>query len=133
MCTLSTNCSWQLEFDVCFHEHQKTKIFGLAHKVLGIVYKWIKIITYHVFAFVIGVPLMIIWALFSGITAFVYSWIWSPVLRVAIFWLAALLPLITVPIVIMYRPLVDVTARVFRQIQIKANLNGQLYGQTQVV
>lgn len=124
---------WQLEFAACFHEHQKTKIFGMAHKVLEIVYKWIKLITYHVLAFAIGVPLMIVWAFLGGIFAFIYSWIWSPILRVLIFILAAVLPVATMPLVLLCRPLVDVSARMFRQIQIKANLNGQLYGQHQTV
>ena len=123
----------QLEFEACFHEHKKTKTIRPVHNVLGVTYKWIKLITYHSFVFIIGIPLMIVWAFVNGIMAFIYSWIWSPALRLSIFWLAAALPLVTMPLVVIFKPLVDVSARMFRQIQIKANLNGQLYGQPQTV
>ena len=133
-CTLNfVHFSVQLEFEACFHEHEKTKTVVQLHDVLGVVYKWIKLITYHLFVVLIGIPLMIIWAFVNGIMAFLYSWIWSPVLRLSIFWLAAILPLVTMPLVVIFKPLVDVSARIFRQIRIKANLNGQLYGQPQNV
>ena len=123
----------QLEYDACFHEHKKSKTIRQVHDVLEFIYKWIKLITYHFFVFLIGIPLMIVWAFLNGIMAFIYSWIWSPVLRLSIFWLAAAMPLVTMPLVAIFKPLADVIGRMFRQIRIKADLNGQLYGQPQTV
>ncbi len=120
----------QLEFSDAFHEHKKTSVVKPVHDVLGIIYKWIKLITYHVFVFLIGIPLMIIWALVNGITAFTYSWIYSPALRITIFWIAASLPLGTMPLVTLFRPLVDMGARCFSQIRLKGSVEGKGFVQT---
>ena len=115
----------QLEFDAAFHEHKKTSLVKPMHNILGIVYKWTKLITYHVFVIIIGIPLMIVWALVNGITAFTYSWLWSPAMRITIFWIAATLPLVTMPLVTIFRPLTDVAARCLSQIYVKAALDGK--------
>ncbi len=115
----------QLEFDAAFHEHKKTSLAKPVHDILEIVYKWTKLITYHIFVIIIGIPLMIVWALVNGITAFTYSWIWSPAMRITIFWVAATLPLVTMPLVTIFRPLIDVAARCLSQIRIKTDLNGK--------
>ena len=122
----------QLEFAATFHEHKNTSLIKPVHGVLGIIYKWIKIITYHIFVFVIGIPLMIIWALLNGIMAFIYSWIWSPTLRITIFWIAAVLPLITMPLVTIFRPLIDVAARCLSKIRCKAGVDGKGFVQNAV-
>ncbi|XP_064394053.1 uncharacterized protein LOC135341430 [Halichondria panicea] len=114
-----------LEFDATFHEHKKTSLVKPMHDILGIVYKWTKLITYHVFVIIIGIPLMIVWALVNGITAFTYSWLWSPAMRITIFWIAATLPLVTMPLVTIFRPLTDVAARCLSQIRVKAALDGK--------
>ncbi len=117
--------SMQLEFAATFHEHKKTGLVKPVHDVLGIIYKWTKLITYHFFVFLIGIPVMIMWAFVNGIIAFIYSWLYSPALRVAIFWIAAMLPLVTMPLVAIYRPLVDATARCFSKIRIKGAFEGK--------
>ena len=114
----------QLEYKATFHEHEKTKVLEPVSKVLEIIYRWIKLIVYHFFVFIIGIPLMLMWAFLNGIMAFIYSWMWSPVLRISIFWLAATLPLATMPLVTIFRPLIDVAARCLRQIRLKGALTG---------
>jgi len=114
-----------LEFEATFHEHKKTALVAPVHQVLGVIYKWIKLITYHIFVFLVGIPMMIIWALVNGIMAFIYSWLWSPALRITIFWLAATVPLVTMPLVTIARPLVDVLARCFSKINVKGDLTGK--------
>ena len=120
-----SHISLQLEFEATFHEHKKTALFKPVREVLGLIYKWIKLIVYHFFVFVIGIPLLILWAIVNGITAFTYSWMWSPAVRISIFWYAAVLPLFTMPLVSIFRPFVDVAARCLRQIRIKGTLTGK--------
>ena len=118
--------SLQLEFDKCFHEHKSTKTFPQLHACLGVTYKYTKLVIYHIFVILIGVPMTLLWALINGIMVFVLVWLYQPVLRLTIMWIYALTPLVTVPLQAIFTPLVDVGARIFRQIRIKAKLDGAL-------
>ena len=66
----------------------------------------------------------IIWAIINGIMVFVLVWLYQPLLRLTIMWVYAFTPLVTVPLQAIFTPLVDVGARIFRQIRIKATLDG---------
>ncbi len=46
-------------------------------------------------------------------------------MRITIFWVAAILPLVTMPLVTIFRPLIDMAARCLSQIRIKTDLNGK--------
>ena len=126
----------QLEFDRCFHEHKSTKTFPQLNTCLGITYKYTKLVIYHIFVILIGVPMAILWAILNGIMVFILVWLYQPVLRVTVMWIYAFTPLVTVPIQAIFTPLVDVSARIFRQIRIKASLDGsyaeKLAGRNQV-
>ena len=126
----------QLEFDKCFHEHKSTKTFRQLNVCLGVTYKYTKLVIYHIFVILIGVPMAILWAILNGLMVFILVWLYQPVLRVTVMWIYALTPLFTVPIQAILTPLVDVSARIFRQIRIKANLEGsfadRLAGRSQV-
>ena len=90
----------------------------------------------HIFVILIGVPMAILWAILNGIMVFILVWLYQPVLRVTVMWIYAFTPLVTVPIQAIFTPLVDVSARIFRQIRIKASLEGsyaeKLAGRNQV-
>ena len=66
----------------------------------------------------------LIWAIISGIMVFILVWLYQPGLRLTIMWIYAITPLVTVPLQAIFTPLVDVAARIFRQIRIKAKLDG---------
>ena len=88
------------------------------------VYKYTKLVIYHIFVILIGIPLAIIWAVINGIMVFILVWLYQPVLRMTVMWIYAVTPLVTVPLQAIYTPLVDAHARIFRQIRIKAKLDG---------
>ena len=114
----------QLEFNKCFHEHKSTKTFPELNLCLGLCYKYTKLVIYHIFVILIGVPMAILWAIINGIMVFVLVWLYQPALRLTIMWIYAATPLITVPLQAIFTPLVDVSARLFRQIRVKATLDG---------
>ena len=96
------------------------------YKVLGMVYKYTKLVLYHIFVILVGIPLTIVWAIVNGITTFVLVWVWGPALRYFIVWVYAVTPAVTTPYRALLAPLVDVAARIFRQIRVQANINGSL-------
>ena len=114
----------QLDFNKCFYEHKSTKSFDQLNVCLGITYQFTKLVTYHIFVFLLGIPMLIFWALFNAVVVFILVWIYQPGLRVMIMVTYAWMPLVTVPLQAMLTPLVDASARIFRQIRIKANLEG---------
>ena len=116
----------QLEFDACFHEHKSTKTWPQLYQLTGLMYKYTKLIVYHFFVILIGLILAFIWAVINGIMAFIHVWIWGPALKLSLLWIYAVIPLVTEPLRAIFTPLVDVQARVFRQIRVQANLTGPL-------
>ena len=68
----------------------------------------------------------ILWAILNGLFVFIHVWIYLPAMKITIFWVYAFAPLMAAPIQAIFTPLVDVSARIFRQIRIKATLNGPL-------
>ena len=116
----------QLEFDKCFQEHKSTYTIPLVYKVIGYVFKYTKLVVYNIFVIIFGFLFAFLWALIYGIVVFVLSWIWSPALRLTLLTVNAILPAVTEPLRALFMPLVDVSARFFRQIRIKLSLDGGL-------
>ena len=96
------------------------------HTVLSYAFKYTKLVVYNILVLFFGLPFAILWAFIYGIIVFVLSWIWSPVLRLTLLAFNAVVPLCTEPFQAMFSPLVDVSARFFRQIRIKLSLDGGL-------
>ncbi len=94
--------------------------------MLGVIYKYTKLIFYHIFVIVFGIPLTFVWALTNGIIVFYLVWIWGPVLRLFIVLIYSIAPAVTTPVQALLSPLVDVLARIFRQCRIKADIGGNL-------
>ena len=113
-----------MEFEDCFEEHNKTKTFAGLYKVLGIVYKYTKLVLYHIFVILIGVPLMFLWAIVNGIMAFILVWVWGPALRLLVVVVYSVAPAYVVPVQAIFSPIVDVFARIFRQCVIQAKMSG---------
>ena len=91
---------------------------------MGFVYKYTKLITYHVFVILFGMVFAILFAFINGLISFIHVWIYGPALKITLLWVYAFTPLITVPLRAIFTPIVDVSARIFRQIRIQANLTG---------
>ena len=82
---------------------------------------------YNVFVVTLGIIFTFIWAVLMGFFTFYVNFVWSPSLRLALLLVASMLPLVTQPLRILLSPLADAIARVFRQIRIKATLDGGLF------
>ena len=111
-----------MDFKECFHEHESTKTIQPVYKVMGLTYKYIKLVTYHLFVLFLGFIPVVLFALINGVVSFVHVWIFSPLAKVTLLWVYAIVPLAVAPLKAFFTPLVDVQARIFRQIRV--NLSG---------
>ena len=96
------------------------------YMLTGLMYKYTKLFVYYFFVLVIGLFLVFIWAVMNGIVVFFHVWIWGPTLKFILLVTYAVMPLVTEPLRALFTPLVDVQARIFRQIRVQANLSGPL-------
>ncbi len=114
--------SLQLDFENCFTEHKSTKTAPSVYIFVGLLYKYLKLITYHIFVFFIGIPFAIFWAITNGIIIFTVVWIWGPVLKViSMVAHSFAAPLVAVATEVALKPCIDMTARVFRKIRVKGD------------
>ena len=93
-------------------------------KFTEVMYKYTLIIVYHVCVFLYGVVFAFLFAIINAVMAFIHVWIYGPALKIALLWIYAFAPLVVAPIRAMYRPLVDASARIFRQIRVDGKLHG---------
>ena len=118
--------SLQLDFKECFHEHKSTRTIPVYYKMMDYTYKYVKSFVYHFFVFVFGIVFAILFAMLNGIMSFIHVWIFGPTLKLTLLWIYAVAPLATAPVRAIYVPLVDATARIFRQIRLQARLSGPI-------
>ena len=116
----------QLEFEAVFKEHKSTRTIPLVYKAYGYVFKFTKLILYNLFVIIFGIPLAILWGLQLSLIVFVVTWIYHPGLKIVLLVVNATLPIVTEPLRALFTPLVDVLARVFRQIRVNTTVNGDL-------
>eukprot|EP00731_Ephydatia_muelleri_P030370 Em0021g893a len=115
-----------LDFEDCFREHKSTKLVDPIYKVYGITYKYIKLAVYHLLVLVFGIPIAIIWALINAIIAFTCTWLWSPVLKIVVLLIYGISPLVTETVRAFMSPLVDMSARILRQIRLHVTTGDKL-------
>ena len=111
-----------MDFKECFREHESTKTIQPVYKVMGLTYKYTKLVTYHIFVLLLGFILAVVFALINAFVSFVHVWIFGPLAKVVLLWVYAIIPLAVAPLKAFFTPLVDVHARIFRQIRV--NLSG---------
>ena len=92
----------------------------------GYIFKYTKMIFYNILVFIFGFLLSFVWGLILSIISFTVTWLWNPGLKSMLLVISATLPAVTEPLKALFTPLVDVQARVFRQIRVQAWLNGGL-------
>lgn len=115
-----------MDFTACFHEHKSTKTIPIVYKINGYIFKYTKLVFYNLLVILFGWASSIFWALQLAMLAFILTWIWRPVLKMVLIVVSSTLPAVTEPLKILFTPLVDVQARIFRQIRVKGWLNGEL-------
>lgn len=113
----------QLDFNRFFEEDKDTKTFPAIYKAVGLVYKYIKLVLYHVLVIVLGIPLAILWAILNGIMIFVYVWIWGPVLRFFIIHVYSVAPAATVPVRAILGPVFETIGLMLSHIRFKGKLS----------
>ncbi len=93
---------------------------------MGMVYQYTKLIIYHSLVLTLGLLLAFLWAIINGLMAFVHTWIYNPALKAILLWVYAIAPIFTEPLRAFLKPLVDVSARIFRQIRVSTNFSGSV-------
>ena len=88
-------------------------------------FTYIKLFVYNFLVLILGLPLAVLWGIIIAISAFIYTWIWGPALKTVLMWLYASVPLVLAFLRSVYRPFVDVSARIFRQIRLRSSVNGK--------
>ena len=115
----------QLEFEACFQEHPNTNVSPKIVNCLDISYKWTKLVSYYIFVILIGVPLAMVWACMNGLAVFCCVWVWGPYLKLILLCLHSCAPAIVTPVQVLCTPIVDVFARILRQVRVQAIVLGQ--------
>ena len=114
----------QLEFKECFREHKSVQTHPHFKKVTEFVYKYTLMIVYHIFVLLFGILIAFIGGLINAMMVFIHVWLHGPLLKLYLLWTYAFAAYVVAPIRAMYQPLVDASARVFRQIRVDGKLNG---------
>ena len=114
----------QFDFKEFFHEHESTKTNSVYYTLMGYTYTYVKLIIYNILVVTFGILFAVLYATLNGIMSFIYVWIYGPAIKIILLWVYAVEPLVTAPVRAIFVPLVDGTARIFRQIRIQVHLNG---------
>ena len=91
---------------------------------MGAVYKYTKLTIYHIIVIFTGLPIAFMWGLVNGCTVYIMVWLYQPLLRVVVLCTYACAPIFTAPMQAGCTPIVDVLARICRQIRVKTNSGG---------
>ncbi len=75
---------------------------------------------------VFGILISFLWAVVLGTLSFILAWLLNPALKATILTVSRILPALTEPLKALLTPLVDVHARIFRQIRVRSWLEGGL-------
>ena len=127
----SNNCNTvaalllQVGYDSYFHEGKSTRIFGPCYICVGFLYKGINLIVYNIFAILIGVPMVFVWAILNALMMMLYVWIFQPIIKNVILCTYIWCPLCTICFTALCTPIVDMFARCLRQIRVKVNLESE--------
>lgn len=109
-----------MEFEDCIEEHPKAKIWPKLLNFQNAGYKHTKLVVYYILVIIIGIPLTFIWACINGTVVFSCVWCWGPLLKLIKLCVFSTAPAITFPYQMWCSPIVDIFARLFRQIRLQA-------------
>lgn len=113
-----------MEFEACIQEHPKTTVSPKMVHIMGICYKYTKLVAYYIFVILVGFPMMFVWGCVNGSTVFCCVWFWGPILKLILLWVHSCAPAIVTPVQVVCTPIVDVFARILRQIRMQAIVIG---------
>lgn len=95
------------------------------HATVGIGYKYTKLVVYYILVILVGVPMTFVWGFLTGSTVFCCVWLWGPALKIFTLCCHLGAPVIYIPFQVICAPIVDVAARIFRQVRMQAIILGQ--------
>ena len=95
----------------------------MLHNVIRLTYDYTKLVVYHIFVLLLGIMFACLFAIFNGILNFSLVWVFGPLVKMLIVLAYSLAPAVTGPYSAVMGPMVDISARFFRQIRIKTNLD----------
>ena len=98
----------------------------MINQALDKVFTITKLMMYNLLVILIGFPTAFFWALGFASIAFFCTYILSPFIRMILIFVHVIMPLATETTRSLLYPLGDAIGRIFRQIQIKASLDGGL-------
>lgn len=115
----------QLEFDACVQEHPNTNVAPKLLGCLGISYKYSKLVAYYIFVILVGIPMTFVWGCMNGSAVFCCVWMWGPTLKLITLCIHSCAPVFVIPVQVICSPIVDVFARILRQVRMQAIIIGQ--------
>ena len=115
----------QLGFNSYFQENKSTRLIGPCYIIVAFLYKVINLIVYNIFALLIGAPISIVWAILNALMMMLYVWIFQPIIKNCILCVYMWCPLCSICVTACCTPIIDMCARIFRQIRIKVNLESE--------
>ena len=113
-----------MEYKECFTEHKSLQTQRHLKEATKLVYTCTLIVVYHIFVFLLGIVMAFVGGIINAINVFCHVWVCGPALKLFILWTYTCASVIIAPIRAIYRPLVDASARVFRQIRIDGKWSG---------
>lgn len=114
-----------MEFEDCIEEHPNTQVLPKLIHYLGLGYKYTKLVVYCIFLILIGVPMTFVWACINGTAVFYCVWCWGPSLKLIKLFVHSFAPAIVLPMQVICSPIVDIFARILRQMRVQAIVLGQ--------
>lgn len=117
---------YQMEFEDCIVEHPHTDVLQkLTRHYLALCYKYTKLVVYIILLILVGVPMTFVWACVNGSAVFCCMWVWGPALKLVTLCVHSCAPAIVLPVQVICGPVVDVLARILRQIRMQAIILGE--------
>lgn len=114
-----------MEFESCIEEHPHMQVLPKLMHFLSLSYKYTKLVVYCIFLILVGVPMTFVWGCVNGSTVFCCVWMWGPTLKLIKLTVHSCAPAIVVPVQVICTPIVDVFARMLRQLRLQAIILGQ--------
>ena len=108
LCCKTVHILLQFEFKRTFREHAGVNAIKCTHTCLQKTYEFTVKLIYNILLVVPGFFLAIVWGCFNSFTAFLQTWIISPLLRVSIVLVKGLLPMILEPTTMILKAAMDV-------------------------
>lgn len=113
-----------MEFEACIEEHPHTQVLPKLMHYLNLCYKYTKLVVYCICLILVGVPMTFVWGCVNGAAVFCCVWLWGPTLKLIKLSVHSCAPACVLPVQVICTPIVDVFARILRQVRMQAIVLG---------